>query len=572
MGKEHQGRAPLGQGARWIGLTAAALAIASCNLLPSRRTKSSGVAATPPPPQPVYIEQRAVSGGFMAPLRPPPPARPAVNGPTILSATLGTAHTQGLWGGLPGGAQFTSVPWPLWSIAGNAIAASAIAPFAMAAPPPNAKRSAPRGGCGYVNVGGEQIPVDCFTPGYGVIPSAARPLLPSALFRLSPAHTGAAALPVSVDHREDSTEGPVRHQGRVGACSAFSFATAVDHALARRTGRPGHVSVMHIWARYHEPSMSLPAEKNRDRPLTSEQAWPYTTTNQHMACTWAAKKRCKPSCGGADTCACSYDESSCGREVDAEYLAMTDAYPVARVTTVTEVELDKLALMSALAKGQDIWMSMRFTYDAFDSDALYPSYDGLPFVLPHFEPADATSAHAMAIAGYRVQPKGTYFLLHNSWGERWGDQGYAWVHEQTLMRNLDAAYTVEAEPWDPSWSRVPPRQEKPSQCGDGLLPDSITGQCAPPCLDGSARHNAACPNLADCPAGYVNLYGECVVAAPTAQGTDPATGIRYACAAGGCSFVLPYGVYSCGLPWCAVSCPSPRFRLASGPAGMMCTE
>jgi len=103
-------------------------------------------------------------------------------------------------------------------------------------------RSAPRPGCGYVNVGNRQIPVDCLTPGYGEIASAARALIPGSALRLSPAHAGAAELPAKVDHREDGTRGPVRQQGDVGACSGFSFTAAIDHALARKTGQPGHVS------------------------------------------------------------------------------------------------------------------------------------------------------------------------------------------------------------------------------------------------------------------------------------------------------------------------------------------
>lgn len=446
-------------------------------------------------------------------------------------------------------------------------------PFTAPTPPPPARRSPPRPGCGYVNVGGEQLPVDCLIPGYGDVLSAALPIFDDSVFRLSPAHAGAAELPASVDHREDGTEGPVRQQGRVGACSGFSFATAVDHALSRRTGRPGHVSAMHVWARYHEPSMSLPFEKNKNRPLTLEEVWPYSENNQRLACTWVAKNRCRPSCGTTTSCTCkTYDERYCGRAVDPIALARADALPVARVTTATKIKNDKLSLMAALAKGQDVWMAMRFTYDAFDDDRLLKAHDGLSYVLPHFKPADATSAHAMVIAGYRVKQTGTYFLLHNSWGERWGDRGYAWVHETTLLKNLDSAYIVDAEPWDPRASRVPPRQQNPSQCGAGLLPDSITGQCTPPCPDGSARHNAVCPDPRDCPAGYVNLFGECVVAAPKTQGTDKATGIRYACAAGGCSYVIPFGVHGCLLPWCTASCPSPRFRLTSGVIGYACTE
>lgn len=550
-------------GLSWVPVSIAALTMVSCGVLGQRRA-SRGFLAQPHPPQPVYFDQRA-GGDFAPPLRPPPLARPARTGPTVLTTPLNPAQAQTFWGNMPLPA--LPFPWPFGS-ASNPVPGGS----ASVGPPPRVQRLPPRPGCGYVEVGGKRIPMDCSSPGYSEIISAARAVLPDTVFRLSPAHAGAAELPAIVDHREDGTEGPVRHQGDVGACSGFSFATAIDHALSRRSGKVWAVSAMHVWARYHEPSMSLPADNNRNRPLTSEEAWPYTHDNETIACSWAAKKRCKPYCGATDSCTCQMNADSCGREVDSAQLARADAYPIARFTGVTRIAHDKATLMRALAQGQDIWMAMNFTYAAFDAQRILPEHDGLRGVLGDFDPADSTSTHAMVISGYRVRPSGTYFLLHNSWGETWADRGYAWVHETTLQNNLRAAYLVEAELWNPAWGKVPPRQEQPSQCGDGLLPDSITGQCTPPCADGSARHNATCADPNDCPTGYVNLYGECVVAAPKTRGADPATGIQYACAAAGCGFVVPSGVYGCARPWCSVSCPSPRFRLSSGAYGMTCVE
>lgn len=437
-------------------------------------------------------------------------------------------------------------------------------------PPPRVPRLSPRPGCGFVQVGSEQIPIDCARPGYSNIATAARPMLPDPIFRRALTHVGAAELPAVVDHREDGTEGPVRNQRNVGACSAFSFATAIDHALARRTGKAWAVSAMHIWSRYHDPLMSLSVEKNRNRPLTSEAFWPYSDVNQVFACMWVGPWECKPYCG--DSCACNIPATYCGREVDAGQLALADANPIARFTNATQIEHDKFTLMRALAQGQDIWMAMNFSYAAFDSARLIPEHDELRWVMGHFEVEDKSSGHAMVIAGYRVRPSGTYFLLHNSWGEAWGDRGYAWVHEKTLEMNLVSAYLVDAEPWDPSSSYVPPRQERLVQCFNGLLPDSITGQCTPPCTDGSARHNGACPVLTDCPAGYVNLYGKCVVAAPIGSGSDPSAGLVWACAAGGCVYGVALGSLGCTQTWCSMACPSPRFRLSYGPLGVWCTE
>ena len=59
--------------------------------------------------------------------------------------------------------------------------------------------------------------------------------------------------PAVVDHRAEGTEGAVRNQGSSPACTAFAATAAIDHAIARWLGTPGHTSVMEFWSRYHTP-------------------------------------------------------------------------------------------------------------------------------------------------------------------------------------------------------------------------------------------------------------------------------------------------------------------------------
>ena len=37
--------------------------------------------------------------------------------------------------------------------------------------------------------------------------------------------------------------------------------------------------------------------------------------------------------------------------------------------------------------------------------------------------------HAMCAIGYETRKDGTYFKVANSWSSRWGDAGFAWIHE-----------------------------------------------------------------------------------------------------------------------------------------------
>ncbi len=110
------------------------------------------------------------------------------------------------------------------------------------------------------------------------------------------------------------------------------------------------------------------------------------------------------------------------------------------------------------------------------------------------------------------------------------------------------------------------------KCEGGKLPDSISGMCAGKCPDGGPRHNNVCADEKknECPAGYINLTGDCVLSAPKSSGTEGK--IKWECAAGGCSYEVPKGELDCKEKDCQVSCPAPDFRLATTPKGLVCVE
>ncbi|MBV9946656.1 MAG: hypothetical protein JOZ69_07400 [Myxococcales bacterium] len=76
----------------------------------------------------------------------------------------------------------------------------------------------------------------------------------------------AAVLPGAVDHRTDGTEGPVGDQGQVGACTAFSLASAMDNAI-RRQNKPDVISPLHLWSHYGIPVMQNAGDGNIDKPV-----------------------------------------------------------------------------------------------------------------------------------------------------------------------------------------------------------------------------------------------------------------------------------------------------------------
>jgi hypothetical protein len=303
--------------------------------------------------------------------------------------------------------------------------------------------------------------------------------------------------------------------------------------VAVKIGKPSNVSTMHTWARYHHPDMSLAAAANLGKALAPFDDWPY---DGKLAALWASEKE----------------------KVDQPKLARADEQGTVKLAAVHRLPVKSDELKAQIAAGQDVWFAIRGSYIL---NHLQKSEDGTHFV-PDYEwdkppVAGHKGAHAIVLAGYKTVSDGAYFLIHNSWGEKWGDKGYAWIHGKTLEKNVSAAYTIEVD--------VPGALVKNHQlvtCAPDLLPDSATGDCVPACEGGGPRHGGVCPLPGHCPSGEVNLYGECVLAAPTKKGSE--NGLVYACAPSGCTYTIQRGKYGCkDAAGCHLSCPSPSFRLSS---------
>ena len=86
---------------------------------------------------------------------------------------------------------------------------------------------------------------------------------------------------------------------------------------------------------------------------------------------------------------------------------------------------------------------------------------------------------AVVMSGYRSTPSGKQFLIHNSWGESWGDKGYAWVSEAMVKKFMHHAYKVKLG------GAQKPKELTDDDCGPDDLVDGVTGQCAPICPDDS---------------------------------------------------------------------------------------
>lgn len=72
--------------------------------------------------------------------------------------------------------------------------------------------------------------------------------------------------------------------------------------------------------------------------------------------------------------------------------------------------------------------------------------------------------HAMYLAGLRKGKDGWYLLTINSWGERWGDNGKAWLHESWLLTDYFAAWCISSIvcPTDDKCAQTPPPRSTPT--------------------------------------------------------------------------------------------------------------
>jgi hypothetical protein len=410
--------------------------------------------------------------------------------------------------------------------------------------------------CGQVWSGAEWVPIACVEPtAHGHATRVASVVVPYAQMKAPIEH-----LPQVVDHRADGTEGPVRKQAGP-ECTAFALTAAFDHAYARWTGTPAAFSVMQVWARYDRYSERTAVDNNVGDALANETDWPYSgaEANSWLPCP-KDPATLKPG-------------QVCGKTPDPSKLTALDQHPVAEVVQIEAVPTSELGVVrEKLAAGQDVTVAVRLPSFALAGEPGSKYIVGVP---PDGPATPPKGGHQILLAGYAMLAVGNYYLVHNSWGANWGDGGYAWIHEEVLQKfwNSNMIVVADVQPVAVATLRERPHRGLIAACAGSEVPDSISGMCAKPCADGSPRHNDACAVENQCPAGRVNLTGECLLAAPArSSGTEATTHVRWSCGVGGCTYWVPQGQMTCSQGECSVSCPAPDFRLATTRKGLACVE
>lgn len=319
---------------------------------------------------------------------------------------------------------------------------------------------------------------------------------------------GSGTYPDTVDHRLNGTEGPIKDQGDVGACTAFALSSVMDNSF-RRASQNITTSPEHIWSHYAVPTMEDAANGNLNKGITTHEALPYS-----------GKEACELMKDSSDDCGAAYSVRPNTAASDSALqgkLRTAEAANGHRATSFEELQVSPPnidEIVAVLASGADIWGAFNIDSSSFVNRRM------TNFTIPDWVIPDG--GHALAISGYRKVNGSYQFLIHNSWGVSWGDQGYAWVSQAMVSRWLHLAYKVKTDVDAGGNTPVLPKTDEDCR-GDQVI-DSVTKACAGACPDGQHPANGQCssgpapaPNQLTLP----GLQGWSIPGVPAIPGWNP---------------------------------------------------
>lgn len=228
----------------------------------------------------------------------------------------------------------------------------------------------------------------------------------------------------NIDLSHDFT--PIKNQGPVGACTTFAV-TAVYEYILKKNDRADHdLSERFLYYNAREADGRLDKEgvaistairSIGDNGICSEEKWPFSFDEYNT----------KPS----DE---AYQDAVSRKIKKALNIVLTD-----------NQDENRDALRSAISEGYPVIISLNL-FDAFDhigSDGMVPVPSPGDLILQRDDAESRTSSpHAMVACGY--DDKNQVFLVRNSWGERFGKNGYCYIPYAYICNHehLNHAYII----------------------------------------------------------------------------------------------------------------------------------
>jgi Papain family cysteine protease len=202
---------------------------------------------------------------------------------------------------------------------------------------------------------------------------------------------------------------PVRDQGRRGTCLAFAATAVHEHARAVRRGPlPDGLCVELLFWRCKQldangddgTSFASAREALVDPGQCDEVHWPYVTARDLSA---------------------PYDPPA----------AVAGA--VQGHATMTAIAADAAGVKAVLGAGRPVVLGLQLWDGFYDCDSAVIA-----------DPAgdiDPTALHAVCCVG--LDEGSDTVMIRNSWGRRWGEDGYAWLALSALSQVLLEAWTID---------------------------------------------------------------------------------------------------------------------------------
>merc|ERR1712033_18998 len=194
------------------------------------------------------------------------------------------------------------------------------------------------------------------------------------------------ALPDSVDWRDEGYVTPVKNQGQCGSCWTFSAVVTMEGAQFKKSGNLVSLSEQQLMDCDHKDMAcngGLP-QQAIDYVITqggidTEDSYPYAM-RKHSSC--------------------QYEEANKG----------------ASISKVTQVQASEAALKTATATVGPISVGIDASHFSFQlySGGVYHSI----FC------SSTRLDHGVAVVGYGSEGGKDYWLVKNSWGASWGEEGY----------------------------------------------------------------------------------------------------------------------------------------------------
>lgn len=135
----------------------------------------------------------------------------------------------------------------------------------------------------------------------------------------------------------------------------------------------------------------------------------------------------------------------CSSFVPNEVLTTASRHKIANFQTIinnyfnpTSQEVTVQKIKKAIANKQPVVISMK----------VYPSFFNCKDVW-NGDKMGKFGLHAMCVVGYDDEKYGGAFRIMNSWGTKWGDNGFVWVRYPDFCKTLNEAYTGSL-PFNPS--------------------------------------------------------------------------------------------------------------------------